>query len=76
MVLKPMVNNDNLSAMICTLYPRFINQTIDTLKYASSLQNPNRIVVSRVSNIKDFQDYIDKNNLIKEKEDKLFKKLV
>ena len=74
MALKPMFKSDNLSAMICTLYPRFINQTIDTLKYASSLQNPNRIVVSRVSNIKDFQDYIDKNNLIKEKEDKLFKK--
>ena len=38
------------------------------------MQDPNRILISKDNKIKDFENYIDQNNIIKIQEDRLFKK--
>jgi hypothetical protein len=74
MALKPMFVTRTYSAVICTLYPKFLHQTIDTLKYGSLLQAPNRIEPKKNTEFQDYKNYLVENVDILEQEKKLLVK--
>ena len=71
MALKPMFITNCYAAILCTLYPKFLYQTIDTLKYASSLQNNETIQPVAVYAIDSYQTYLEQSKKLSEQEELL-----